>query len=163
MQRVWPIIRPWGRGTTFRIWFTASRCSCKDLTATALIQQKQTWFLNRGLVDVATVSPVDGPLYSTTTGWPGARPAESVSLGRVFPVARERQDHPENVRIEFQNVFKRTFLLLVGRQSDCYRRCYETCSRMNTRRVFATGSFRETRSRLRISATGGQMVARLIF
>ena len=98
----------WGGGTTFQNvvpgqpFFTQDpNCHCFDPTTTKVLNPA-AW------TDVGTGQYGATAPYLNNYRWQ-RQPAESMSFGRIFPLAREGRVNL-NVRIEFQNVFNRTFL-----------------------------------------------------
>jgi len=98
----------WGGGTTFQnlvpgqpLFLQDPNCHCFDPTK-QLVLNPAAW------TDVGTGQYGATAPYLNNYRWQ-RQPAESMSIGRVFPLAKEGKVNL-NVRIEFQNVFNRTFL-----------------------------------------------------
>ena len=98
----------WGVGTTFQnlvpgqpLFLQDPNCHCFDPTK-QLVLNPAAWS------DVGTGQYSSTAPYLNNYRWQ-RQPAESMSFGRIFPLAREGRVNL-NVRIEFQNVFNRTFL-----------------------------------------------------
>jgi hypothetical protein len=96
----------WGGGTTFQtevpgqpLFLKDPNCHCFDPTTT-LVLNPAAW------QDVPAGQFGAGAPYYNNYRWQ-RQPAESLSLGRLFPLAKEGKVNL-NVRIEFQNVFNRT-------------------------------------------------------
>ena len=99
----------WGGGTTFQtevpgqpLFLKDPNCRCFDPTTTTVLNPA-AW------QDVPAGQFGAGAPYYNNYRWQ-RQPSEALSLGRIFPLAREGRV-TLNVRIEFQNVFNRTFLL----------------------------------------------------
>jgi hypothetical protein len=101
----------WGGGTTFQNLVPGQslfapgidpNCHCFDPTTTKVLNPA-AW------TDVGTGQYSSTAPYLNDYRWQ-RQPAESMSFGRVFPLAKEGKVQL-NVRIEFQNVFNRTFYL----------------------------------------------------
>jgi hypothetical protein len=98
----------WGGGTTYQtevpgqpLFLQDPNCHCFDPTTT-LVLNPAAW------QDVPAGQFGAGAPYYNNYRWQ-RQPAESMSLGRIFPIAKEGRVNL-NVRIEFQNVFNRTIL-----------------------------------------------------
>jgi hypothetical protein len=98
----------WGGGTTFQnlvpgqaLFLQDPNCHCFDPTKT-LVLNPAAWS------DVAAGQYGNSAPYLNNYRWQ-RQPAESMSFGRIFPIAKEGTINL-NVRIEFQNIFNRTFL-----------------------------------------------------
>jgi hypothetical protein len=96
----------WGGGNTFQnytgqpFFLKDPNCHCFDPTTT-LVLNPAAW------------SDVPAGQFGSTAPYLDAyrwqrQPSESISLGRIFPLAKEGKVQL-NVRMEFQNIFNRTF------------------------------------------------------
>jgi hypothetical protein len=99
----------WGGGTTFQnvvpgrpFFLVDPNCHCFDPTK-QLVLNPAAW------TDVGTGQFGATAPYLNNYRWQ-RQPAESMSFGRIFPLAREGKVNL-NVRIEFQNIFNRTFYI----------------------------------------------------
>jgi len=97
----------WGGGTTFQnqtgqpFFLKDPNCHCFDPTKD-LVLNPAAWS-DVGPGQFGTSAPyIDGYRWQR-------QPSEAMSLGRIFPIAREGKVNL-SLRIEFQNVFNRTFL-----------------------------------------------------
>jgi Carboxypeptidase regulatory-like domain/TonB dependent receptor len=97
----------WGGGTTFQnqtgqpFFLKDPNCHCFDPTTT-LVLNPAAWS-DVGAGQFGTSAPyIDGYRWQR-------QPSEALSLGRIFPIAKEGKINL-NVRLEFQNIFNRTFL-----------------------------------------------------
>jgi len=97
----------WGGGTTFQnqtgqpFFLQDPNCHCFDPTKD-LVLNKAAW-QDVGAGQFGTSAPyIDGYRWQR-------QPSESLSLGRVFPIARDGKINL-NLRVEFQNVLNRVFL-----------------------------------------------------
>ena len=152
----------WGGGTTFQnlvpgqpFFLQDPNCHCFDPTK-QLVLNPAAW------TDVGTGQYGATAPYLNNYRWQ-RQPAESLSLGRVFPLAKEGKVSL-NVRIEFQNVFNRTFLSAPSAANP-------TATVLNTNQ-FANGTpgalsngfgFVNSVNGAGSQPRSGQMVARLIF
>jgi len=98
----------WGGGTTYQtevpgqpLFLQNPNCHCFDPTNT-LVLNPAAW------QDVPAGQFGAGAPYYNNYRWQ-RQPQEAISLGRVFPIAKEGRVNL-NVRIEFQNAFNRTTL-----------------------------------------------------
>jgi len=97
----------WGGGTTFQnqtgqpFFLQDPNCHCFDPTKD-LVLNKAAW------QDVGAGQFGTSPPYIDGYRWQ-RQPSESLSLGRVFPIARDGKINL-NLRVEFQNVLNRVFL-----------------------------------------------------
>ena len=98
----------WGGGSTFQnlvpgqpLFLQDPNCHCFDPTTTLVLNPK-AW-VDAPAGQFGTAAP-----YYNNYRWQ-RQPAESMSFGRIFPVAKEGKMNL-NVRIEFQNIFNRLTL-----------------------------------------------------
>jgi hypothetical protein len=98
----------WGGGNTFQnrvagqpLFLKDPNCHCIDPTNTLVLNPNAWTDVGPGQFG-ATAPYIDGYRWQR-------QPSESISLGRIFPLAKEGKINL-NVRMEFQNIFNRTFL-----------------------------------------------------
>ncbi len=98
----------WGGGNTFQnynagqpFFLKDPNCHCFDPTTTLVLNPAAWSDVGPGQFG-ATAPYIDGYRWQR-------QPSENVSLGRLFPLAKEGRINL-NVRMEFQNIFNRTFL-----------------------------------------------------
>ena len=88
----------------------ASRCSCRAHSELRLLRSHQAAGAeSSGLSDAPAVSSAPQPAYLNNYRWQ-RQPAESASLGRIFPLSKESKVNLQ-IRLEFTtNLFNRLFL-----------------------------------------------------
>jgi hypothetical protein len=153
----------WGGGSTFQnrvagqpLFLQNPNCGCFDPTKT-LVLNPAAW------TDAATGQYGTAPAYINGYRWQ-RQPAESASLGRIFPLAREGKIYLQ-IRMEFTtNLFNRLFLPAPSASNPTAPVQY-TNAFMNGQSGALSNGFGlvNTTNGLGASPRQGQMVARFSF